>query len=114
MIRRSSEEMELLKVDMVAAMHYWTDRIRCIKRNLDEFSSEDSDDRALKRLKMSEGDGAAKGLKCLLQLLKWDAELHLKKSILSYSRVIEIPEDIDSKERWENIPPEDSEDSEDI
>ena len=94
--KRSSEEMDLLKADMIACLHYWTGRIKTVEN---ELSLSENFGTRPKRLKSEDSDclseKATEGLKCLLKLLKCDAEHYLNMSILSYSSIIEIPEGIE-------------------
>ena len=81
LMKRCREEIHMLEVDMTAVIQYWFDRIITIEKRLDELSS-------------SSEDMYTCGQKFLLNRLKVEAVHDHQKAYLSFSRVIQVPSNI--------------------
>lgn len=73
---RSKEEMKMLKTDMCSLVQYWTKRIEVLSQANSSSCS---------------GDNFSRGVKYLLQKLKWESELILSKAVLAFHGIIELP-----------------------
>ena len=94
-MQRSKEEKQLLK-DMYATLIYWLERIECIAKVIKEISFS--------------ADRFSRGATCLLQQLKWEAELHLSTAIEAFGSLITIPTVVMEKYKADFVS-EDSSDS---
>lgn len=81
MMKRSGEEMQLLKADMTSTLQYWLLRRLIITSKLNELDS-------------VQEDLYLRGVKCLLEQLRWEAELHHHRATVLFSECIELPPDI--------------------
>ena len=70
MVRRSEEELLLLRDDMLATIKYWFDQVTSITNMLGQLYHEDL---------------YTRGAKCLLEHLKWEAELHYHRTTVAFS-----------------------------
>lgn len=77
LLKRSEEEKQLLSADMYATMTYWLRRIECISKQMSNISSA--------------VDQFSRGATCLLQQLKWSAELQLRSAVEAFNGLIELP-----------------------
>ena len=73
MKKRSGEELELLKSDMTCTVEYWFHRVTVIAAHIDKLSD------------------SQRGMKCVLQRLKWESELNLTRAVTMFSSYIELP-----------------------
>lgn len=76
LMKRSKEELELLKDDMCASVSYWFSRTECIANRMAELDQDDN---------------FSRGARCLLTKLKWEADSILLNNILSFRTLIELP-----------------------
>lgn len=83
MIQRSDEEITLLRADMLATIKYWSRRRAIITDKLVQLATGSSSENLYLR-----------GSKCLLQRLRWDAELHQVRATAMFSQCIDLPDTI--------------------
>ena len=75
MVRRSEEELLLLRDDMLATIKYWFDQVTSITNMLGQLYYEDL---------------YTRGAKCLLEHLKWEAELHYHRTTVAFSPLTDL------------------------
>ena len=80
-MKRSEEELQILKSDMICTVHYWFHRIETIANKL-------------KALEHSPDTLYIRGAKNMLRKMKTDAELQCQKATSLFSVFVAIPSDV--------------------
>ena len=80
-MKRCSEEIHMLKVDMAAVIQYWFNRVVVIVRRLGELS-------------IHCNDLHIRGAQSLLENLKVKVELNHQKAFSEFSKVVDVPSGI--------------------